>query len=141
MDDTLTALANGGVTFRSREDTLRAQANNETLKSTYGMIWIDVEGTQYWSSSTSNNVNFIDEMVNEGVKKGVSIGIYTSQSQWTPITGGTTKFSSYPLWYAHYDNDPYFDDFVPFGGWSSPAIKQYAGTTSLCSASVDKNHY
>ncbi|MDP2434537.1 MAG: hypothetical protein Q8P67_02215 [archaeon] len=28
-----------------------------------------------------------------------------------------------------------FSDFSPFGGWTKPNIKQYQGTTSLCSAS------
>jgi GH25 family lysozyme M1 (1,4-beta-N-acetylmuramidase) len=68
-------------------------------------------------------------------------GIYTSNSQWSPITGGSTQLSKYPLWYPHYDNNPSFSDFVPFGGWSKPAIKQYAGTTSFCGASVDLNYY
>ena len=29
--------------------------------------------------------------------------------------------------YAHYDASPSFSDFVSFGGWTKPAIKQYAG--------------
>jgi hypothetical protein len=48
------------------------------------------------------------------------------------------------LWcfrYAHYDYNPSFSDFVPFGGWNKPAIKQYAGDQSFCSAGVDKNYY
>jgi hypothetical protein len=91
-------------------------------------------------------------------------GIYSSNSQWSPIMGGTSQFSRYPLWYgefyfiflfsaltrvrpllccryAHYDYNPSFSDFVPFGGWNSPAIKQYAGDESFCSAGVDKNYY
>jgi len=68
-------------------------------------------------------------------------GIYSSNSQWTPIMGGSTAFSKYPLWYAHYDYKDNFSDFSPFGGWSKPNIKQYQGTTSLCSASVDLNYY
>jgi len=32
--------------------------------------------------------------------------------------------SNRQLWYAHYDNNPSFSDFSPFGGWSKPAIKQ-----------------
>ena len=45
-----------------------------------------------------------------------------------------------PLWYAHYDSKPDFSDFTPFGGWSSPAYKQYAGTTSVCGMGVDLNY-
>ena len=29
-----------------------------------------------------------------------------------------------PLWYAHYDNNPSFSDFSPFGGWKEPYAKQ-----------------
>lgn len=109
----------------------------------YGMLWLDIEGTQYWSSNTSNNVNFIQAMVNELNALGVHFGIYTSKSQWTPIAGGSTAFKTYPLWYPHYESpaNPSYSDWVPFGGWTTPAVKQYAGTTSICSASVDKNYY
>ena len=27
------------------------------------------------------------------------------------------KFSQLPLWYAHYDKNPSFSDWQPFGGW------------------------
>jgi hypothetical protein len=69
------------------------------------------------------------------------LGIYTGNSQWSPIMGGSTQFSKLPLWYAHYDNNPSFSDFKAFGGWTKPNIKQYVGTTTLCSASVDKSWY
>ena len=138
MDDTISYLANHNIKFAGADNSTDTMSVGSAK---YGMLWIDVEGTQYWSSSHSNNVNFIQQMVDEGVKKGVSIGIYTSNSQWSPITGGSTAFKKYPLWYPHYDNSASFSDFVPFGGWSKPAIKQYAGTTSMCSASVDKNYY
>ncbi len=118
-------------------------SNLKSSNATFGMIWIDVEGTSYWSTDQAANTNFIVAMANEGVAKGVSIGIYTSNSQWSPITGGSTKLSKYPLWYPHYENtpNPSYSDFVAFGGWSKPAIKQYKGTSSICSASVDYNYY
>eukprot|EP00026_Physarum_polycephalum_P017878 Phypoly_transcript_19250.p1 GENE.Phypoly_transcript_19250~~Phypoly_transcript_19250.p1 ORF type:complete len:159 (-),score=12.46 Phypoly_transcript_19250:14-490(-) len=69
----------------------------------YGMIWIDVEGPgTYWGSSTTANANFFSSMVSEGKKLGVSLGVYTSKSQWVPIMGSYTGGKSYPLWYAHY---------------------------------------
>lgn len=106
-----------------------------------GMLWFDIEGTQYWSPSHSDNINFISSMVNEAKNLGVNFGFYTSESQWSPITGGTSDFGSYQLWYAHYDGNPSFGDFKPFGGWSKPAIKQYKGDTTLCSSGVDLNFY
>ena len=55
MDDTVSALNSAGAKF--------------------GMLWIDVEGTSYWSSTASKNVDFIQNMVDEGLKKNVTIGI------------------------------------------------------------------
>ena len=34
--------------------------------------------------------------------------------------------------YPHYDNNPSFSDFEPFGGWSNPGVKQYAGDVTVC---------
>lgn len=54
---------------------------------------------------------------------GHSVGIYTLASAWNPITGSSTAFKGYSLWYAHFDNNYNFNDFVPFGGWTTPAMK------------------
>ena len=110
MDDTLNSLKSHGLKILGHNsegdrETLMAN-NNGTLGATVGMLWIDVEGTQYWSSSAQSNVNFIQEMVDEGLRQGVHLGIYTSASQWNPICGGSSQFSSYPLWYPHYDRHP-----------------------------------
>jgi len=119
----------------------KAVQNLKSNGAVIGQIWIDVEGTQYWSSSKSDNVNFIRDMVDEGRAQGYVVGIYTSASQWTPITGGSTAFSNLQLWYAHYDNKPNFSDFKAFGGWSKPTIKQYQGDVTSCGVGVDKNWY
>lgn len=50
-----------------------------------------------------------------------------------------TKFLHLPLWYAHYDNVPSFTDYKAFGGWTTPTVKQYKGTTASCGASIDLN--
>ena len=34
------------------------------------------------------------------------------------------------------DGDASFDDFSAFGGWTTPAIKQYEGSKTLCGAGV-----
>lgn len=122
-----------------------AGLHNQTLKegvgASVGMLWIDVEGTDYWSWDQGANTDFISRITNRGVARGVTMGIYTSNSQWSPITGGSSALSSFPLWYPHYDWDPSYSDWVPFGGWSRPAIKQYVGDTYECSASIDLNYY
>ncbi|CAM9668161.1 unnamed protein product [Ectocarpus fasciculatus] len=144
MDDTISYLSSNGVSLlgvKTEDSETLMSKYNGTLGATVGMLWIDVEGTQYWSSDPSSNVNFIQEMVDEGNRQGVNLGIYTSNSQWSPIAGGSTQFSMYPLWYPHYDSWASFDDFTSFGGWTKPSIKQYQGTTSDCGASVDLNYY
>lgn len=47
----------------------------------------------------------------------------------------------YPLWYPHYDGSPSYSDFVPFGGWTSPSMKQFAGDSWICNVEVDQNWY
>ena len=62
---------------------------------------------------------------------------------WQNIYGGLdkcVKFGDIPLWYAHYDHVASFADWTSFGGWSKPAVKQYAGTTSICNGSFDLNY-
>jgi len=108
---------------------------------TFGMLWFDIEGPQYWMGQEDNQV-FMNGLIAEGRAMGVNLGIYSSASQWDPIFGGSySSGSGLPLWYAHYDGEPNFNDFVPFGGWSSPAIKQYHGTTAVCGFDIDQDWY
>eukprot|EP01031_Cornospumella_fuschlensis_P026519 gene26519-32046_t len=137
VDSTINYLSSHGILSKSAV----AASANSTMGVNYGMLWFDIEGTQYWSSSASNNVNFLHGMVNEAKARGVSVGIYASSSQWSAIMGGSHDFASLPLWYAHWDSALTMNDFVPFGGWSTPAMKQYVGDASFCSAGWDKNYY
>lgn len=93
------------------------------------MLWYDVENYA-WSSSQANNQAFIQAMVDEGLALGVTAGIYTNYYNWQSIVGLDWTYPAskgLPLWYAHYDYSPSFSDFTAFGGWSTPAIKQYIG--------------
>lgn len=139
MDATINSLNAANIMIEGMyNQTLKDEAN---VSAKVGMLWIDVEGTQYWGSNQASNTDFISRITNRGKSKGVSMGIYTSYSQWSPITGNSHALSSFPLWYPHYDNNPSYSDWSSFGGWSKPSIKQYHGTTSVCSASVDLNYY
>ncbi|KAL7715087.1 Lysozyme 1 [Entamoeba marina] len=104
-------------------------------------VWFDIEGT--WTSSTSSNQKFFEEMMNEARSIGIVHGIYGSSYYWGNLFGSSYHYSyasSTPLWYAHYDNKQTFSDFSSFGGWSSPSMKQYRGDVSTCSAGVDYNY-
>jgi len=110
------------------------------------MIYMDVENTQYWPGTCDENIEFLHKIIATAESMyydcglNFCIGIYSSASQWSPIMCGTTEFSKYPLWYPHYDNDPSFQDWKPFGGWVTPVMKQYTGTTSICGTEIDNDY-
>ncbi|MCG7205183.1 glycoside hydrolase family 25 protein [Streptomyces arenae] len=129
--------------FSKGDGAGQVKALVQALKKTrYGMVWLDVEGPgAHWGSSQSANAAFFADWVHGAKGLGVNLGIYTSKSQWHPIMGSYTGGSSFPLWYTHYDGKQSFSDFSPFGGWTKPNIKQYAGDVELGGASVDLNWY
>ena len=85
------------------------------------------------------------DIINGIETRGKKCGIYTSRFMWENIVGSRygckQAAQKAQLWYAHYDDDPSFSDFGPFGGWKLPNIKQYKGDTKVCGASVDLNYY
>ena len=103
------------------------------------VIWLDVEIYKWYADQTKNR-QFFEELINADFG-GKRIGVYTSKNNWSNIMGlGYTAGSAYPLWYAHYDGQPNFDDFQPFGGWAEPQRKQFAGDEILCESDVDFNY-
>jgi len=116
---------------------------NTNCKSQWsGRIWLDIEGSSYWTGSTSSNKAWYQALRDSCKSLGVTCGIYSSASQWSAIFGSTSYCygSDLPLWYAHYDNLASFSDFTTFGCWTTPHAKQYVGTTTVCSMGVDKNY-
>jgi len=117
----------------------------------YGMIWLDIEynpssGCSWASYSAADNCEYVQELASAGKSNGATIGVYSSQYEWSVVMGTSTyctELTSYPLWYAHYDDSPSFSDYssVSFGGWTTPAMKQYEGDATLCSFDVDENYY
>ena len=108
----------------------------------FGTLWLDIEGPGlYWGGNQGANSNFIGALISKGRAMGMTIGVYSSASQWIPITGGSSVASSCPLWYAHYDGSESFGDFSPFGGWNRPAMKQFRGSVSFCGTGIDENWY
>uniref|UniRef100_A0A0N5AJI7 Lysozyme n=1 Tax=Syphacia muris TaxID=451379 RepID=A0A0N5AJI7_9BILA len=108
----------------------------------FGQIWIDVE-IYNWGSDKNYNRQFILDMVAEVKALGIVPGIYTNNNNWQNIVGlSWSGVSDCPLWWANYNNDPGFGRFVPFGGWSKPAIHQYKGDVAgPCSVGLDMNYY
>jgi hypothetical protein len=60
----------------------------------FGQLWLDIEGgSAYWQDH-AHNIAVINSAISTGHKLGVKMAVYTSESQWTPITGGVNLASS-----------------------------------------------
>jgi len=115
------------------------------------MVWLDIEtttsrGCSWAGHSHVSNCEFVEELAKAVKSHGVNVGIYSSVYEWEEVMGSSracTGLKHHPLWYAHYDDRANFGDFAShrIGGWTKPAIKQYRGTTTVCSTGVDLNWY
>lgn len=137
--------------FPCRGKNATAQVNqmiDNIPRNLYNRIWIDIETNPSagctWNGYTSEqNCNFTLELISATKARNVPVGVYASRYMWNLIYGSYDACPQaafeMPLWYPHYDTNPSFSDFVPFGGWSTPTIKQYQGTSAVCGISVDRN--
>lgn len=102
-------------------------------------LWLDCEqgprdddGYDYQAPGSPDRcLPIIRDAVRQVQAAGLVAGIYTARWWWVPATGDTSEFAYLPLWVAQYDAAPDLDVFTPFGGWSRPAIKQYASDATL----------
>jgi GH25 family lysozyme M1 (1,4-beta-N-acetylmuramidase) len=110
--------------------------------ATFGTYWLDVEKGAGWTGDRTANAAFLQSLVEAAEALGLTVGIYTTQFQWSTIMGASCEqFARYPLWYAHYE-DPQnasFSDFTPFGGWTQPSRKQFVGNVTCDGVSYDGN--
>jgi len=109
----------------------------------FGLMWLDIEGPEYWLGSYDANRNFMNDLATAGrdifgSKMG---GIYTNNNGWTSIFGDWSEWGNLPLWWAYWDESASFDNWSPFAGWSKPAMKQYVGDGYVCGICVDKDYY
>ena len=125
-----------------REDIDAVGAGN------FGQIWFDIETNGSpgcgWSGDKGSNCQFLADMINAAKAKGKSPGVYASQYMWDSIMGsGCTAGhdNGAVLWYAHYDGRQSFSDYVPFGGWAHPNVKQYGDSVPYCGISADADWY
>eukprot|EP00347_Sterkiella_histriomuscorum_P006160 403353837 len=115
----------------------------------YGTIWLDIETnpTQRcsWDNYTGDeNCAYVGELVEAVQANDKPVGIYASHYMWMQIFhdyNTCQQFKDLPLWYAHYDGKETFSDFVSFGGWTTPNIKQHTGLANVCDTVVDLNFY
>ena len=101
--------------------------------------WFDVETLDAgWSTTNQpSNSKFLSQLISAAYALGQQVGVYTSAGQWSTIIGDNSC-RIYPLWYSNWSPPcPSFDDFVPFGGWTAPYMKQFAGNECHAGVSYD----
>ncbi len=97
-----------GKTAQSQVDAMFSGIDH----SLYNKVWLDIEtnpssGCSWKSFSPQSNCDYIGSLIKAIRAKGKNVGLYASLHMWTEIMGSKsscTSFTSYPLWYAHYDN-------------------------------------
>lgn len=103
-----------------------------------GRIWLDCEDTTSSYSASTYVAKINDAIAAAGSKP---VGIYSGKWWWGPRIGTGHPFTSLPLWYSNYDNYASLSSwsYQGFGGWASPAGKQYVGNATLAGKTVDLN--
>lgn len=109
----------------------------ESIIAPYGCrrLWLDAEDDQGALSSFAVREALI------AARKAVTapLGWYTRRGWWRQATGDYQGFRADPLWDARYPapGSDVIPAFIPYGGWTAPAMTQYHDTTTLCGVSVD----
>ncbi|KAI6223719.1 hypothetical protein M3Y99_01432900 [Aphelenchoides fujianensis] len=81
--------------------------------------------------------------------KNISVGYYTNWYDWSLIMGNAKPFEEYaPLWYWRVNGfgtrgatAHNIDDFVPFGPFKIPNIKQFVWEEEHCGTKVNASLY
>ncbi|KAH3765864.1 Glycoside hydrolase, superfamily [Pelomyxa schiedti] len=116
-----------------------------STNSTYGRLWFDVETNPSdgcgWETSSANfplNCQFLGDLITAARDLNQTVGVYVSSYEWSIIMGSACTIASDTLlWYPHWDDNLSFSDFVPFGGWTEPTMKQYSDKEHICSLNED----
>ncbi|ETN71936.1 hypothetical protein NECAME_19099, partial [Necator americanus] len=106
-------------------------------------VWVQVNSSVAWYSNNTTNVNFLNSILSRARQYGLSIGIYTNMYDWNKITGGATVTNAM-LWYSNVygsgvtnESPADYSDFLSFGGWTTPSVKQFAQAETVCSVTVN----
>ncbi|KAF1751010.1 hypothetical protein GCK72_017562 [Caenorhabditis remanei] len=128
-------------------DILYNNLNNNGI--TVRAVWIQVTSPANWPNNPTANVNFINSIVSRAKQYGLTVGIYTSQYDWSQITAQWNTLSSdVLLWYwnvlgsgASGETKATFDDFRAFGSFKKASAKQYAQVETVCQLVVNRDVY
>ena len=79
-----------GTSGGSQISTMLNYLNTNCKSAWSGRVWLDIEGTSYWSGSYSSNKAFYQQMIDYCRSSNLRCGVYASQSQWTALFGSST---------------------------------------------------
>ncbi|KAI6238659.1 hypothetical protein M3Y99_00670200 [Aphelenchoides fujianensis] len=111
-------------------------------------VWLQVTSPHSWGANATKNLEFFNDFRNAAAvkpplkpfylcvrwqAKNISVGYYTNWYDWSLIMGNAKPFEEYaPLWYWRVNGfgtrgatAHNIDDFVPFGPFKIPNIKQF----------------
>jgi hypothetical protein len=118
---------------------------------TFGTMWIDWElnpspNCGYSTTNFAQNCAFLTNLIQAAQNLSIQLGLYSSHWEWLQIFGSADACpiaaqNNLPLWYANYDNQTNFSDFIPFGGYTTANMKQFTDSTSFCNVIADQDYY
>ena len=96
-----------------------------------------------WYSTTSENQRWYQTLVDGCTSRfGITCAILSSYNDWVTLFGDETYTygNTLDLWYVQNDGEASFSGFQPFGGWTSPSVKQYTTGSHLCGISSNLDY-
>eukprot|EP00830_Metopus_es_P021226 TRINITY_DN877_c0_g5_i1.p1 TRINITY_DN877_c0_g5~~TRINITY_DN877_c0_g5_i1.p1 ORF type:complete len:253 (+),score=50.35 TRINITY_DN877_c0_g5_i1:2-760(+) len=126
--------------FCGKPEVQVAELTDSLKAHKINMIWVSIEGS--WSMDAAKNQLFAKGLVAALQAKSIKVGIFTFAPTWARIMGKDfSGLSELPLWYVRWNENPEPDDFIPFGGWTKPAAKQYQAEETECGIDVDYDSF
>ena len=111
-------------------------------KDFYGVVWLHVEIYSF-RQEKSKRVPYLDKVITECFKRGISTGIFSKLLNWSEAMGGifagSDTLREVPLWYQGLNGHKDFNDWYYnlFGVWPRPAMKEFESNVNNCGMKID----
>ena len=146
VSDMLNNLRNGGLRTQIalmyclyEQPSINVNNFLKISKDLYEKVWIypfrllSYQPCQWMDRST--NCQRMVALLNQFKKNSINVGIISDESNLSAYYDNQCpQLGAFDLYWTG-DNQPNFNDFKPFGGWTKPYKKQY-GYKSMCGTSV-----
>ena len=106
----------------------------------FGIMYVMVQIKDKWLPNHDENCKYVNAMIDEIARNGISPGIGSDQAEWNQIMGNSCRIQNTKTacWWDKHDKKASFDNFKPFGGFTFPILKEYDGPENICGIEVDK---